>query len=73
MFINDCSRVHHIRRTRAAIKIQACVRGWVKWVQYRRLVYITTRLQAHARGAWARQRYEHMRRVRAVSEPVDQN
>lgn len=56
-----------MRETAAAIKIQACARGWIKRVQYRRLVYIVTQLQAHARGVAARQRYEHMRRVRAVS------
>lgn len=59
--------VHHIRRTAAAIKIQAAIRGWVKRVQYKRLVYTVTQLQAHARGAWAREKYQHMRRVRAVS------
>ncbi|MPC26368.1 Unconventional myosin-Va [Portunus trituberculatus] len=57
---------HHMRQTAAAIKIQACVRGWVKRVQYRRLVYTITRLQAHARGCWARQKYQHMRRDRAA-------
>lgn len=58
-----------MRETAAAIKIQARVRGWVKRVQYRRLLYIVTQLQAHARGGWARQRFQHMRRVRAVSFP----
>ncbi|KAG0726630.1 Unconventional myosin-Vb [Chionoecetes opilio] len=55
---------HH--KTAAAIKIQACVHGWVRRVQYRRLVYTVTQLQAHARGCWARQRFTHMRRVRAL-------
>lgn len=65
--IHFCRLVHYMRQTAAAIKIQACVRGWVKRVQYRRLVYTVTQLQAYARGTWARQRFEHMRRVRAVS------
>ncbi|XP_068219844.1 unconventional myosin-Vb-like [Palaemon carinicauda] len=64
-------RVHHMRQTAAAIKIQACMRGWLKKVRYQRFKYTIIRLQSCARGNWARQRFEHVPRVRAASILLD--
>ena len=50
-------RVHHIRRTKAAITLQKHVRRWVKQTQYQRQKDRTVRLQARVRGIQARLRH----------------
>ncbi|CAB0001233.1 unnamed protein product, partial [Nesidiocoris tenuis] len=60
-----CRRVEGMRRNRAAVKIQTCVRRWVKQTQYERTRRTVLGLQRYARGHLARLKFQEMRRNRA--------
>lgn len=56
-----------LRRTRAAIIIQKTVRMFVQRKKYLRTCRTVLGLQAKARGMWARQKYQHLRRNAAAT------
>ncbi|XP_023346173.1 unconventional myosin-Va, partial [Eurytemora carolleeae] len=55
-----------IRRTRAATRIQALVRGFIQISKYRRLRNLVIQLQAHIRAYRARQEYKQLRQEKAA-------
>ncbi|XP_046405366.1 unconventional myosin-Va-like [Ischnura elegans] len=59
-------RVYHMRRLRASITIQKCLRRWMCQVRYRRLQALALGLQCRARGLLARRKYLQMRRNAAA-------
>jgi len=57
----------HIRRTRAAVKIQAAARGFIQIRRYQKLRRLAIQLQAHIRAYRARQVFAALREKKAAT------